>query len=199
MKRKITFLILLSFVLVFSNIQAKNSLRQQSYNVEWTTPSPDAWESMPLSGRYGAGANVWVQDGALWLYLAHNMAYDEEGRLMKLGALRITPANGAFNNLASFSQKLDIYTGAITINSVSKTGTSLKMKLWFADENLVIESASKQKTAFEISFGTWRDKTRDSLCIDMYKRLHTLRADSLKVELYGVTTTPFILQLSLVS
>ena len=190
MKQKIAFLFLLSFALFFSNVFAKNttsnSSKQSSYNVEWTTPSPDAWESMPLSGRYGAGANVWVQDGALWLYLAHNLAYDEEGRLMKLGALRITPVNGAFNNLASFSQKLDIYTGAISINTVSKTGASLKMKLWFADKNLVIESTSKQKTAFEISFGTWRDKTRDSLYIDMGKRQHRLRADSVSMTKTGI-------------
>jgi hypothetical protein len=40
---------------------------------------------MPLSGRLGAGANVWVDDGSVWLYLAHNGAYDEQGRLLKLG------------------------------------------------------------------------------------------------------------------
>ena len=67
-----------------------------SYNVVWDSPSSDAWESMPLSGRLGAGANVWVQDGSLWLYLAHNGAYDEDGRLLKLGALRITPAKVDF-------------------------------------------------------------------------------------------------------
>ena len=54
----------------------------KAYNVVWDSPSPDAWESMPLSGRLGAGANAWVQDGSLWLYLGHNAAYDEDGRLM---------------------------------------------------------------------------------------------------------------------
>ena len=37
------------------------------------------------------GANVWVQDGSIWLYLAHSGAYDEQGRLLKLGCVRITP------------------------------------------------------------------------------------------------------------
>jgi len=190
MKRKISFLSLLFFALIFSNLFAGNKVQKSniptSYNVVWDTPSPDAWESMPLSGRFGAGANVWVQDGALWLYLAHNMAYDEEGRLMKLGALRITPANGAFTDLASFKQELDLPSGAIFINAISKKGASLKMKLWFADENLVIESTSKQKTGFEISFGTWRDKPRDSLHIDMGKRKHTLRADSVSMSNAGI-------------
>jgi len=59
--------------------------------ITWTTPSQDSLDSMPLSGRLGAGANVWVQDGSIWLYLAHNGAYDEKGRLLKLGCVRLTP------------------------------------------------------------------------------------------------------------
>jgi len=190
MKRKIAFLVIMSFALIFSNVFAGNNLRNSniptSYNVEWTTPSPDAWESMPLSGRFGAGANVWVQDGALWLYLAHNAAYDEEGRLLKLGALRITPANGAFTSLTSFKQELDLASGAILIDAASKKGLSIKMKLWFAGENLIIESTSKPKTALEISFGSWRDKTRDSMYIDMGKRVHTVRADSVTMSANGI-------------
>lgn len=121
-----------------------------SYNVVWDSPSPDAWESMPLSGRLGAGANVWVQDGSLWLYLAHNEAYDEDGRLMKLGALRITPANGSLTDLSSFKQELDLASGAIQIASTSKNGQSIQLKLWFAGENLIVQSASKSPTALDI-------------------------------------------------
>ena len=190
MKRKIIFLALLFTISIFSNLFGINKLQKSNilkdYNVVWRTPSTDAWESMPLSGRFGAGANVWVQDGALWLYLAHNMAYDEEGRLMKLGALRITPSNAVFNNLTSFKQELDLASGAIFINALSKSGARLKMKLWFADENLIIESTSKQKTTFEISFGTWRDKIRDSIYIDMGKRLHTLRPDDVNMSNAGI-------------
>ena len=39
-------------------------------NVVWDSPSVDSLDSMPLSGRHGAGVNVWVQDGSIWLYLA---------------------------------------------------------------------------------------------------------------------------------
>jgi hypothetical protein len=38
-------------------------------NVVWDSPSADSLDSMPLSGRHGAGANVWVQDGNIWLCL----------------------------------------------------------------------------------------------------------------------------------
>ena len=67
-----------------------------SYAITWTTPSQDSLDSMPLSGRLGAGANVWVQDGSIWLYLAHNGAYDPRGRLLKLGCVRITPKDAKF-------------------------------------------------------------------------------------------------------
>ncbi len=157
-----------------------------SYNIVWDSPSPDAWESMPLSGRLGAGANVWVQDGSLWLYLAHNGAYDEDGRLLKLGALRVTPTNGALTNLASFKQELDLATGAIVIDAASHNGQSLHLKLWFAGENLVVQSTSKNKTALEIRFGSWRDVTRDGMFIDMGKRQHTLRADHVAMTEQGI-------------
>lgn len=136
---------------------------------------------MPLSGRLGAGANVWVQDGSLWLYLAHNGAYDEDGRLLKLGCLRITPADGLLANPASFRQELDLASGAIVIDATAQDGRTLRLKLWFAGENLVIESAAKSATALVLQFGTWRDITRKGLFIDMGQRLHTVRADHVEV------------------
>ena len=191
MYRKILILSLLCLSIGMINIllvksQSANPKFLTTYNVVWNTPSTDAWESMPLSGRFGAGANVWVEDGSLWLYLAHNMAYDEDGRLMKLGALRITPSNGAFTSLASFKQELDLASGAILIDAASKEGGSVKMKIWFACENLVIESESKTKIAMEISYGSWRDITRDSMFLDMGKRVATLRADSIHMSKKGI-------------
>ncbi len=82
--------------------------------VVWETPSQDSLDSMPLSGRHGAGANVWVQDGSIWLYLAHSGAYDEQGRLLKLGCVRITPV-GAQLGEPGFRQELDPASGTITI------------------------------------------------------------------------------------
>lgn len=87
-----------------------------SYNIKWETPSKNALASMPLSGRLGAGANVWVQDGSLWLYLGHNGAYDSQGRLLKLGCIRLTPKSTILLGEKGFSQTLDIGSGTIYIN-----------------------------------------------------------------------------------
>jgi len=54
---------LLTLLIVSPLALAANPL--DTYKVTWTTPSVDALDSMPLSGRHGAGANVWVQDGSI--------------------------------------------------------------------------------------------------------------------------------------
>jgi len=132
------------------------------YRVVWDSPSKDSLDSMPLSGRFGAGANVWVQDGSIWLYLAHGGAYDEQGRLLKLGCVRITPADMTLGAGADFRQELDPATGTITI----KQG-DFKAALWFAGETLIIESYSAKAQALDVAFGTWRDQQRDGIRCDM--------------------------------
>jgi len=191
MKFRFLLLALQCFTASFSLLSAAGNPEKspipKSYNVVWDSPSPDAWESMPLSGRLGAGANVWVQDGSLWLYLATNGAYDEDGRLMKLGCLRITPANGALKDPASFKQELDLASGSISIESTSKTGSSMNLKLWFAGENLVIQSTAKEATTLNIQFGSWRDVLREKIFIDMGKRQSTLRLDHVSLSDQGIT------------
>ncbi|HOW63977.1 MAG TPA: DUF5703 domain-containing protein [Verrucomicrobiota bacterium] len=132
-----------------------------SYKVIWNSPSQDSLDSMPLSGRLGAGANVWVQDGSIWLYLAHNGAYDSRGRLLKLGCVRITPKDTSLGQ-AGFSQTLDPATGAISV-----TQGNFQASLWFAGETLVFESESPAAKALEVAFGTWREKTKEGIRNDM--------------------------------
>jgi len=133
----------------------------RSYNVIWDSPSVDSLDSMPLSGRCGAGANVWVQDGSLWIYLAHNGAYDEQGRLLKLGAVRITPVNLPLGG-AGFRQELDLATGSINIQQ-----GDFKATLWFAGETLVLESTATIPRAMNVAFATWRDRKLENIRVDM--------------------------------
>jgi hypothetical protein len=141
-----------------------------NYKIIWDSPSQDSLDSMPLSGRLGAGANVWVQDGSVWLYLAHSGAFDEHGRLLKLGCIRITPVGFKLGE-SSFRQELDPATGTITI-----TQDGFKASLWFAGEILVFESTSASPSALDVAFGSWRDKKRDGLLLDMFGT-HSAGAD----------------------
>ena len=149
--------------------------------VVWTTPSQDSLDSMPLSGRLGAGANVWVQDGSIWIYLAHNAAYDEQGRLLKLGCLRLTPAKTKLDGPA-FRQELDPATGAIVIRAEGFAST-----LWFAGETLLMETESAQPEAVEVAFGTWRDRTRDGIRCDMHGGRGTFTGDHIEAGPEGIT------------
>jgi hypothetical protein len=131
------------------------------YNVTWTSPSKSSLGSMPLSGRHGAGANVWVQDGSIWLYLAHNAAYDEEGRLLKLGCLRITPHNIHLGD-RGFSQTLDLATGAINIRQAS-FGVSLR----FIDQTLIISGQSKSPDTYTVAYASWRYQPLKDIKVEM--------------------------------
>jgi hypothetical protein len=146
-------------ILATSALHAAGSL--DAHQITWTTPSQDSVDSMPLSGRFGAGANVWVQDGSIWLYLAHNGAYDEHGRLLKLGCVRLTPKDVKLGD-AGFVKELDSSTGTITIRQ-----GQFKAGLWFAGETLVYESETGSAAPLEVAFGTWREKTKDGIRNDM--------------------------------
>ncbi|MBL7969800.1 MAG: hypothetical protein JNK09_22550 [Prolixibacteraceae bacterium] len=162
---------ILSSVL-FACTKKQESALPKSYNVIWDSPSKDALESMPLSGRKGAGANVWVQDGSIWLYLAHNGAYDEQARLLKLGCLRITPKDIKLGG-TGFRQELDLASGAIQIQQ-----GDFKASLWFAGETLVFESTCAKPQVLDVAFGSWRDQHRDSLKLDMF-HLHSINPDNI--------------------
>jgi hypothetical protein len=100
-------LFLFSFLACFCCIYGQTGISIK-YNIVWNTPSKDALESMPLSGRKGTGANVWVQNGALWIYLAHNGAYDEfdidEGFEVVLWRLSVVRNQVAAHDMEEYSK-----------------------------------------------------------------------------------------------
>jgi hypothetical protein len=151
-------------------------------NVVWESPSRDSLDSMPLSGRLGAGANVWVQDGSIWLYLAHNGAYDEQGRLLKLGCLRITPAGVSLGSGTGFCQTLDLASGSIVVRQ-----DDLEVLLWFAGETLIIESKSGKAFPLDVAFGTWRDQPRKGIRQDMMGGRGDYTQDHVNAETQGCT------------
>jgi hypothetical protein len=156
---------------LFLGLAAFAQAAPTKYKITWTTPSIDSVDSMPLSGRFGAGANVWVQDGSIWLYLAHNGAYDETGRLLKLGCVRLTPKSLNLGG-EGFTQELDPSTGAITIRQ-----GDFKANLWFAGETLIYESTAEKESPLEVAYGTWRDKTKEGILYDMMNRRDTFTGD----------------------
>lgn len=82
------FVFLLIFLMFNHAVKSQKAICQS--HTMWDTPSKDALESMPLSGRSGAGAYFRVPNGYICLFLAHNGAIYEKGRLLRLKCLSIT-------------------------------------------------------------------------------------------------------------
>lgn len=79
----------------------------------WDTPGRSARDSMPL-GNGDIGLNVWTEpDDTLHLLIGKSDAWDEYGRLVKVGAIVLRLPPGTFR--APFHQTLDLATGSIRI------------------------------------------------------------------------------------
>ncbi len=148
---------LLAIILVFL-MEAAVSAALDDCNVIWDSPSRDSYDSMPLSGSRGAGANVWFEDGALWFYPGHSGAQNENSCLLKLGALRLTPENADFKSPKHFRQELDLPTGSIRVETEAQDGTTLQALLWFAGETLVVELKTSRELPLLAEYASWRVK-----------------------------------------
>ena len=81
----------------------------RSYNVVWDAPSHDAQGSVPL-GNGEIGLNAWLSlQGELNFYISRTDSWGDNGRLLKLGRVRI--ALDPSPNVSIVRQTLDILTG----------------------------------------------------------------------------------------
>ncbi len=91
--------------------------RLRACNVVWTTPSRDAFGSMPL-GNGDVGLNLWIEgDGDLLFYIGKTDAWDENCRLLKLGRIRVTLDPNPFRKGMPFRQELRLEAGEVVIHA----------------------------------------------------------------------------------
>ncbi|MCS7305575.1 MAG: DUF5703 domain-containing protein [Thermoguttaceae bacterium] len=94
------------------NVYGENLL--DMYEVVWQTPSDGPQGSMPL-GNGEVALNAWMEpSGDLRLYIARSDAWDEYGRLVKVGGVRIQigQSEGAARHF--FRQTLQVRAGTLT-------------------------------------------------------------------------------------
>ena len=78
------------------------------YNVVWDSPSKNSYGSMPI-GNGDIGLNVWVEpDRGLLFYIGKTDAWSENGRLLKLGRVRVGISPTPFGKGQPFKQTLDL-------------------------------------------------------------------------------------------
>lgn len=135
------------------------------YNVVWTSPSTNALGSMPI-GNGDIGINAWVEpSGDLVFYVSKTDAWDENGRLCKVGRVRVKfdPALAVTNG---FRQELKLRDGVIAIEAggqgaeVGDQRTTIR--LWVDAHSPVVrmESESEQAVKCQAEVELWRLRER---------------------------------------
>ena len=85
------------------------------FNVVWDSPSKDSSGSMPI-GNGDIGLNVWVEEsGDLVFYISKTDAWDENGRLIKLGRVRVKLDPNPFTPAVPYRQTLKLHEAEIEV------------------------------------------------------------------------------------
>jgi alpha-L-fucosidase 2 len=132
------------------------------YNVTWTTPSEDSSGSMPL-GNGDIGLNAWVEaTGELVFYISKTDSWDENGRLLKLGRVRVSLEPNPFMDGSSFEQTLKLVQGEMFIHA-EKTDAEINVRTW-VDANLPVvrvEIDSTIPVTAKCQLEVWRTQPRE--------------------------------------
>ena len=136
--------------------------RADCLKVVWTTPSTNALGSMPL-GNGDISVMAWAKkDGDLLLYVGKCDSWDENGRLLKLGRLRLHFSHNPFAAGQPFRQTLHADRAEIEIVSGESPRES-RIRVWVdANRPVVrIETESDQEFELETRLEVWRTAERE--------------------------------------
>ncbi len=131
-------------------------------NVTWETPSEDCNGSMPI-GNGDIGMNVWVERGGdLWLLLSKTDAWSENGRLLKLGRVRVSLTPNPFVESVPFQQVLRLRQGEIVITA-GEPDRAVTLTVWVDANNPVIrvEVDSAVPCDVQVALDIWRTTRRE--------------------------------------
>ena len=117
------------------------------YDYTYKGQMNSALDSIPL-GNGNLGANVWVEDGALYLLLGKTDSFNEWSELLKLGLVKITPEKGSFENPVFH---LSLYDGVLDISF-----DHMKCTCFAGEEGLALLLDCEQERSFRAELVNWR-------------------------------------------
>ena len=128
------------------------------YEVAWDTPSADSNGTMPL-GNGEIALNAWIEpSGDLRFYIARTDAWDDNGRLVKVGAMRIKVGDGSVERTKQFRQVLIAKDG--TLNARYGEGDDqVNLRLW-VDANrpvICVEAKTAKPSTATALMELWRN------------------------------------------
>lgn len=105
------------------------------YNVVWDTPSKDHTGSMPL-GNGDISLNVWVEEnGDLIFYIGKTDSWGDNGRLLKVGKVRVSLSPKPLAGDSVFTQTLNLRKAEVSVEITTKNRKSpVRLRVW-ADAN----------------------------------------------------------------
>jgi len=149
--------VILLFCFCFINIYADMS--HTAYNVVWDSPSVDSNGTMPL-GNGETGINAWFEpSGDLLFYISRTDAWDDSGRLVKVGKVRIKFEPAIYKLGSKFKQTLDLHTGSIIIDSqLGKKHSQITLSVNAEHPVIDIVQSSSIPVKMKACIELWRNK-----------------------------------------
>ncbi|MEI7902906.1 MAG: DUF5703 domain-containing protein, partial [bacterium] len=149
----------------------ENALPPSPYEVVWDSPSPDCNGTMPL-GNGEIALNAWIEpSGDLRFYIARTDAWDDSGRLVKVGALRIKVGDGPSDRTKKFRQVLTAKDGTLSAR-YGEGDAQVDLRLW-VDANrpvICVEAKTVRPTTASAMMELWRNAATelpDKQCSDV--------------------------------
>lgn len=134
--------------------------RLDAHNVVWDSPSGNANGSMPI-GNGDIGMNAWVEaNGDVVFYISKTDAWDENGRLCKIGRVRVK-FDPPLTVKENFRQELKLRDGVIVIQSKIRNEAAT-IRLWVdANQPVVrVEADSAAPVSCRAEVELWRLRER---------------------------------------
>ncbi len=160
MKKRFSAIFLLFFVCSVAFSSAGSEIIRK-YDVVVESKSNDPYSSL-ITGNGDIGANVWVEDGGdLLFYLSKTDSYSENGRLLKLGRVRVSFDPNPFEKGKPFKEVLSLADSQIRIFA-GDPGEQIKIIFWIDSNKPIVhvETQSENKYDVEVTMETWRNEKR---------------------------------------
>ncbi len=145
----------------------------EHYHVVVDSKSDHAYGSL-ITGNGDVGANVWVEkNGDLMFYLSKTDSYSENGRLLKLGRVRVHFEPNPFADGLPFQKILRLADSEIQIRA-GKDSEQIDIRFWIDAHHPIvhIETKSEQPCAVNVTLETWRNEKKllENLTVgDLYR------------------------------
>jgi len=148
---------MIAIISMFSTITGVSSWADDSGLVVWDSPSADYNGSMPL-GNGEVAVNAWVEpSGDLRFFISRTDAWDEYGRLLKVGGVRIRIGDGNVARTRNFRQTLTVQDATVRA-SYGEGESRVDLRLWVDASRpvIVVEAECVRPAAACALLELWR-------------------------------------------